>query len=270
MISSFNPAILFVTLLLLSQPLLLAASNFEEAPNTPDTRITDPARSTPTDPSAPVDPTAPTDPSSDPSTLPAQGNEFATLLLCLVNKERTSNNLKPLGLDARLVQASQGHSEDQARRRTMTHDGEDGSTPGKRVTKEGLSWRAVGENVAYGYRDMVVTMKEWMDSPGHRANILNSKYTMFGGAVAYNGRTPYYTQDFAFDGSAARNVPASCPEYSSSAYTQMPGSGADATPYKTTPTTRKATPATPKKVVRRVKKQPQQQQQQQQQQQPHH
>jgi hypothetical protein len=50
-------------------------------------------------------------------------------------------------------------------------------------------------------------MQVWMNSPGHRENILNPQYTMFGSAVSYSGSTPYYTQDFGTDGQAARNVP---------------------------------------------------------------
>jgi uncharacterized protein YkwD len=240
MLSFFKSSSFFITILLLSQPLFTAANSFEEAP---PTLSPDPAPSTdPAAPAAPADPNTPVDPTAP------QDTGFATLLLCLVNKERSAQGLSPLGLDPRLVQSSQVHSNDQARRRTMTHDGEDGSTPGRRVTKQGLNWRAVGENVAYGYRDMYVTMKEWMDSPGHRANILNGRYTMFGGAVAYNGKTPYYTQDFAFDGQPARNVPTNCPVSSSSEYKQMPAPG-------TTSDQVYMKPSTPKKTVHKVKKQ---------------
>jgi len=129
-----------------------------------------------------------------------------TQMLCLVNKERSKNGLQPLGLDSKLTQAAQQHSNDQARRRTMSHDGGDGSTPGQRVTRAGFKWKAVAENVAYGYKDEQECMKQWMNSPGHRKNILGS-YEMFGSAVALTGSTPYYTQNFGTDSGGKRGVP---------------------------------------------------------------
>jgi len=89
----------------------------------------------------------------------------------------------------------------------MSHDGSDGSSPGQRCERAGFKWNSVAENVAYGYKDETTCMKEWMQSPGHRANILSSKNTMFGSAVAYGGGTPYYTQDFGNDGHGVRNLP---------------------------------------------------------------
>jgi len=111
-----------------------------------------------------------------------------------------------MGLDAKLTAAAQRHSTDQARHRSMTHNGYDGSSPGDRCERAGFNWNRVAENVAYGYKDETTCMHEWMDSPGHRANILG-KYDMFGSAVAYAGSTPYYTQDFGSDGRGRRNVP---------------------------------------------------------------
>jgi len=121
-------------------------------------------------------------------------------MLCLVNKQRTSNGLKPLGMSQQLENASKEHSEDQARMGSMTHDGSDGSSPGDRVERAGYNWRSVAENVAYGYGDEEECMKEWMNSAGHRENILGRDYTHFGSAAAYAGSTPYYTQDFGGDG----------------------------------------------------------------------
>jgi len=129
-------------------------------------------------------------------------------MLCLVNKERSKNSLQPLGLDHKLTQAAQKHSDDQANHSNMSHSGSDGSDPGERITESGFQWRSYGENVAYGYNDEVKCMKEWMDSPGHRANILSPKVTKFGSAVAYNSRNvPYYTQEFGKDEQPATDIP---------------------------------------------------------------
>jgi hypothetical protein len=130
-------------------------------------------------------------------------------MLCLVNQQRASNGLNPLGLSQQLENAAQQHSDDQARMRSMTHDGSDGSSPGDRVERAGYNWRSVAENVAYGYGDEEECMKEWMNSPGHRENILGRDYTHFGSAVGYAGSTPYYTQDFGGDGQS-HNFP-ECP-----------------------------------------------------------
>jgi hypothetical protein len=120
-------------------------------------------------------------------------------MLCLVNKERQKAGLKSLGIDSRLERSAQAHSDDQAHMGSMTHDGSDGSSPGSRVSAAGYNWKAVAENVAYGYGDEESCMMQWMNSPGHRENILGP-YTHFGSAAAYAGSTPYYTQDFGSNG----------------------------------------------------------------------
>jgi hypothetical protein len=130
-------------------------------------------------------------------------------MLCLVNKERTRSGLKPLGMSQQLQNAAQKHSNDQARMRSMTHSGSDGSSPGDRVERAGYNWRSVAENVAYGYGDEEECMRQWMNSSGHRKNILGRDYTHFGSAVGYAGSTPYYTQDFGGDGKS-HNFP-ECP-----------------------------------------------------------
>jgi len=128
-------------------------------------------------------------------------------MLCLVNKERRKCGLKALGLDPRLTKAAVGHSQDQARMGQMSHTGSDGSSPSNRIQKCGVNWRSSGENVAYGYRSMEEVMNTWMNSPGHRANILGSQFTMFGSGIGTQGSTVYFTQDFANDGQGTRNVP---------------------------------------------------------------
>ena len=128
-------------------------------------------------------------------------------MLCLVNKERQRAGLSPLGLDSRLTSAAYAHSKDQARMRKMSHTGSDGSSASKRVSRAGYNWRSVGENVAYGYNSMAEVMRQWMNSSGHRANILGKQFTMFGSGCADAGSTRYFTQTFASDGGKATNVP---------------------------------------------------------------
>ena len=82
--------------------------------------------------------------------------------------------------------------------RTATVVEPQGQQPWDRVSAAGISgWQSVGENIAYGYPTPEAVEDTWMNSPGHRANILNSGYTHIGvGAYNDNG-TLYWTQVFA-------------------------------------------------------------------------
>jgi len=113
----------------------------------------------------------------------------------LVNAERAKAGCSPVTLEARLTQAAQAHSEDMAAHQNMSHTGSDGSSPGDRITRAGYDWRAYGENVAYGYATPEQVMDAWMNSPGHRANILDCDYQEIGVGHAQPG--DYWTQDFA-------------------------------------------------------------------------
>lgn len=75
----------------------------------------------------------------------------------------------------------------------MSHTGSDGSSPVQRIDREGYSWSALGENVAFGYRNVASVMAGWLASPGHCSNIMNPNFTQLGAAeVDY-----YWTQVFA-------------------------------------------------------------------------
>jgi len=125
-------------------------------------------------------------------------------MLCDVNKYRASRGVPPLGLDQNLVKAASIHSNDMAGRGVMSHTGRDGSTVSTRVSRVGFKWNHVGENVAYGMEN---PMPAWIESDGHRRNLLSRDFQMFGYAVAYKGRVPYYTQVFAKDNGGVRNIP---------------------------------------------------------------
>jgi len=126
-------------------------------------------------------------------------------MLCLVNEERGRYGLEYLGLDDRLNYAAAEHSRYQASREKMTHNGSGGSSPADRVDDSGYYWQSVAENVAYGYYDEEECMQNWMNSPGHRKNILGASYTNFGCGVGYSrSGVPYYTQDFGSDGRRGR------------------------------------------------------------------
>jgi len=131
-------------------------------------------------------------------------------MLCLVNQARENNGLPSLGMNSRLVDAAQDHCNDMANMNSLSHYGSDGSDPSTRITQAGYNWLAVAENVANGAKDVKTCFKQLMNSPEHKANILGSQYTQFGSAIAYGSDgTPFYTQDFASDGTQG-NYP-TCP-----------------------------------------------------------
>ncbi|MET7706852.1 CAP domain-containing protein [Micromonospora sp. NPDC005413] len=125
-------------------------------------------------------------------TVSAQAREVVNL----VNAERTKAGCKALSIDSKLMTAAQRHSQDQADHRKMSHTGSDGSDSGVRLDRVGYAWRTYGENVAWNQKTPAAVMDAWMNSSGHRANILNCAFTEIGvGIASSNG--PYWTQVFA-------------------------------------------------------------------------
>ncbi|WP_211266906.1 CAP domain-containing protein [Nonomuraea candida] len=112
----------------------------------------------------------------------------------LTNAERAKAGCKPLKHDAKLRAAAYGHSKDMATKGYFDHDSPSGEGPGDRIRGSGFSpistW---GENIAAGQRTAAEVVNGWMDSPGHRANILQCSYTHIGvGLSSY-----HWTQNFA-------------------------------------------------------------------------
>jgi uncharacterized protein YkwD len=119
----------------------------------------------------------------------------------LTNARRAEHGLGALTVSGALTNAAQAHSADQAGRATMTHTGSDGSSPGDRIARTGYRSATWGENVAAGYPDGAAVLDGWMNSSGHRANILSSGFTQIGVGVAYSANgTPYWTMDLARPG----------------------------------------------------------------------
>jgi len=116
----------------------------------------------------------------------------------LTNQHRAAAGVAPVTVSAALNVAAHGHSQYQAAIKKMTHDGPNGLSPGARMTNAGFAWRTWGENVAFGFNDCAAVVNAWMNSPGHRANILNPAYTHIGIAVATGSNNyKYWTMDLA-------------------------------------------------------------------------
>lgn len=117
-------------------------------------------------------------------------------LLRLVNAERQRVNAPPLALNDKLTAAAQRHAQDMATNRRMSHDGFDGSTMGSRIDATRYRWSTIGENVAMGQPTAAAVMSDWMNSPGHRQNILNPAFTELGIGQATEGGRIYWAQVF--------------------------------------------------------------------------
>ncbi|MDY7023660.1 MAG: CAP domain-containing protein [Cyanobacteriota bacterium] len=98
----------------------------------------------------------------------------------LTNDFRGENGLSPLSFDSQLANAAQIHTENMAFQDFFSHDGIDGSDVGDRVLDAGYSFSRAGENIAAGYTTAESVVQGWIDSPGHRANLLNPDYTEIG------------------------------------------------------------------------------------------
>lgn len=117
-------------------------------------------------------------------------------VVALVNRERQTRGCGAVRVDDRLRQAAGAHSADMAAHERMSHTGSDGSSPWDRARRAGYAY-AMSENVAYGYRTAAEVMRGWMNSPGHRANILDCEARAVGVGLAHSRTgTPYWTQMF--------------------------------------------------------------------------
>jgi uncharacterized protein YkwD len=121
----------------------------------------------------------------------------AAQVLALTNQQRAAVGCKPLTASSKLTTAAQAHSADMAKNNYFTHDSQDGTSPFDRIKALGYNFRAAAENIAYGQGTAASVMDAWMNSPGHKANILNCTYTQIGIGYALRSGTPYWTQDFA-------------------------------------------------------------------------
>ncbi|MEU2023880.1 sigma-70 family RNA polymerase sigma factor [Streptomyces sp. NPDC016469] len=120
----------------------------------------------------------------------------AEQVLALVNTERAEEGCGPVTGNDRLTTAAQRHSEDMAARDYFSHTSQDGSDPGERITAAGYRWSTYGENIAKGQRTPADVMNSWMNSPGHRANILNCSFKELGVGIQDSPGGIVWTQDF--------------------------------------------------------------------------
>ncbi|MFB6825661.1 CAP domain-containing protein [Streptomyces virginiae] len=166
-----------------------------------------------TSPAAPVAPVAPTAPAPTTSRAPAPTpSKSATptprppldghsaeeaAVVELVNQERALAGCGPVRANPPLATLAGAFSLDMATRGFFSHEDPEGNTPWDRATKAGIAGLG-GENIARGQGDAEAVMKAWMNSPDHKANILNCEFRTLGVGVHVAAGGPWWTQDFGF------------------------------------------------------------------------
>lgn len=129
-----------------------------------------------------------------------KSNSYSTFqneVVQLVNAERKKAGLSGLAENASLMKTATIKSEDMAKNNYFSHTSPTYGSPFDLMKKFGISYHAAGENIAMGQKTPEQVMKAWMNSPGHRKNILNPSFTKIGVGVAKNSENQYYwTQHF--------------------------------------------------------------------------
>lgn len=174
------------------------------APTTPVAKPTTPVAA-PTAPVAkPTTPvTAPAAPVEKPSTtqnnttVSSSNLTYEQKVVELVNIERQKAGLQTLKMDSAISNVARTKSKDMAVNNYFAHQSPTYGSAGDMLKKFGISWSAWGENIAAGQQTPEIVVNAWMNSPGHRANILSSNFNKIGvGYVTNSNGTPYWTQIF--------------------------------------------------------------------------
>ncbi len=121
-------------------------------------------------------------------------SEYELEVVRLVNVYRSNAGLKPLLADAELSYIARLKSQDMCDKKYFSHTSPTYGSPFQMMKDFGVSYRSAGENIAMGQRTPSEVVTAWMNSPGHRANILNSSFTRIG--VGYVSAGNYWTQMF--------------------------------------------------------------------------
>ncbi|MER6410230.1 CAP domain-containing protein [Streptomyces humidus] len=123
--------------------------------------------------------------------------QAAAEVLSLVNEERAKAGCSAVAANSSLSDLAEKFSDDMAARGFFDHTDPDGASPWDRAAEAGISGLG-GENIARGQADAAAVMAAWMNSPGHRANILNCDFTTLGVGVHFGPGGPWWTQDFGY------------------------------------------------------------------------
>lgn len=167
-------------------------------PSEPDVPVVPDEPDVPVEPDEPDIPVVPGEP--DEPVLPDAPDELEGVyeqerqVLELVNQERAAYGLAPLTLDATLCQYARVKSQDMHDSRYFDHNSPTYGSPFAMMRQFGITYASAGENIAMGYFTPEAVVSAWMNSSGHRANILSASYTRLG--VGYVADGGYWTQWF--------------------------------------------------------------------------
>lgn len=160
----------------------------------------------PVEPTKPAEPTKPVEPKPVEPTKPVNpetpAQDYSGLsqdeaeVVRLVNIERQKAGLAPLKASSQLSNVARMKSKDMADRNYFSHTSPTYGSPFDMMKQFGISYRTAGENIAKGYLSPASVMNGWMNSSGHRANILNSSFGTIGVGAYKVGSTIYWTQMF--------------------------------------------------------------------------
>ena len=121
-------------------------------------------------------------------------NGVASKLLNLVNKARNENGLSSLKLNSSLSNVAQKKAEDMKNNNYFSHTSPIYGSPFDMIKNFGISYKTAGENIAKGQKTAEDVFNAWMNSSGHRANILNKNFTQMG--IGYTSGNTYWSQMF--------------------------------------------------------------------------
>jgi uncharacterized protein YkwD len=174
-----------------------AAPSATVPPSTEPATTVPPAPATTAQPTTTAAPPPPTTAAPPPTTAPPPPPPAgaADQVVALANEARAQAGCGPLRVDARITAAAQAHSDDMAANDYFSHDSLDGRSFADRLRAAGYPSPG-GENIAQGQRSAQSVHQAWMNSSGHRANILNCGFTTIG--VGVNQTAWTWTQDFGY------------------------------------------------------------------------
>lgn len=169
-----------------------------ETPNAPGSSETPDEPETPGKPGVPETPNKPETPNEPetPDETPDAGSTYAQQVVALVNIERRKEGLSPLTIDEKLTAAADIRSGEI--QTTFSHTRPNGSSFSTALKEAGAVYKRSGENIAWGQKTPEEVVKAWMNSAGHRANIMNKNYSRIGVSHVKNAAgTSYWVQLFA-------------------------------------------------------------------------
>ncbi|ARK23464.1 hypothetical protein SporoP37_01320 [Sporosarcina sp. P37] len=158
-----------------------------QKPSRPVQKPTPPAQQQPAQPSKPQ-----TNNPSQQQTANVSATEQA--VLDLTNAQRTKAGLKPLQIDAALQKSAKQKSADMAANKYFSHTSPTYGSPFDQMKMNGVTYRSAAENIAMGQRGAQEVVTAWMNSAGHRQNILTPGFTHIG--IGYDANGHYWTQQF--------------------------------------------------------------------------